>query len=362
VDVAGYSALTERDEDAGALLIARLREEAAQTATAHNGRIFSTAGDGAMLEFGSASDALAAAIELSNGKRETPLRMGVHLGEAVIAENGDLLGHGVNVAARLQAAAEPGSILVSQIVRDTVQGALAERLRPRGRIKLEKMRATLSVFALASHQARAEAGRTPVLAVLPFDNVSADRKLRFFSDGVSEEIIYSVSRVRGLKVIGSTSSFAFRGRDKPKAAQALGVTHVLDGSVRRAEERVRIAAQLIDAETGVVCWSERYERDLADAFALQEEIAREVASALALALSQQRRAQQSRLTSALFDAYLRARHDLRSGAPERIARAADLFADILREAPDFARAWSARAMARLELMRVARYDRSRLEE
>jgi adenylate cyclase len=364
IDVAGYSALAERDQEAAARLIARLRENAVAAATAHDGRMFSTAGDGAMLEFSSASDALSAAITLRDEEYEAPLRLGVHLGEVLIAANGDLLGHGVNVAARLQAAAEPGAVLVSQIVRDTVQGALAERLRSRGRIKLDKMRATLSVFALAPSQkaVEPEPARAPVLAVLPFDNVSRDRKMRYFSDGVSEEILYSVSRVRGLKVIGSTSSFAFRGRDKPKAAKALAATHVLDGSVRRAENRVRIAAQLIDAETGVVCWSDRYERDLDNAFVLQEEIAAEVAGALALALGQQRRSRDLKLTASLFDAYLRAREDLRSGAPARIAQAADAFADILREAPAFARCWSALAMARLELMRMARSDRARMRD
>jgi tetratricopeptide (TPR) repeat protein len=166
--------------------------------------------------------------------------------------------------------------------------------------------------------------------------------------------------VRGLKVIGSTSSFAFRGRNKQRAAKALAATHVLDGSVRRAEDRIRISVQLIDAESGVVSWSERYERDLDDAFALQEEIAAEVARALALALSQQRRARV--LTASLFDAYLRARDDLRSGAPARIAQAVEAFADVVRESPDFARGWSGLAMARLQLMRMARADRGRIQD
>lgn len=365
IDVAGYSALTERDQDQAASIIARFRAQAGAIAEAHGGRIFSTAGDGAMLEFLSATDALSAAMAICDASQEAPLRFGVHLGEVVVAENGDLLGHGVNVAARLQAAAEPGSILVSQLIRDTVQGPLSERLTSRGRIKLAKMRETMNVFALAPRDAKSETqatARTPTLAVLPFDNLSRDKDTRFFSDGVSEEILYSVSRVKGLKVIGSTSSFAFRGRDKQKAAKALAATHVLDGSVRRAEDRVRIAAQLTDAETGVVLWSERYDRELDNAFALQEEIAAEVAGALALALGAARKAQSQRVTASVFDAYLRAREQLRSGAPASIRRAAEMLADIVRDAPDFARGWSALGLAKVEVLRMSRTDRVTLAD
>jgi len=361
-DIAGYSALSERDAASAIAQVARMREQARAICERHGGRIFNTAGDGVMLEFATASDALAAAIGMCEAA-EAPLRLGVHVGEVAEADDGDLLGHGVNVAARLQAEAAAGGVIVSQIVRDTAAPDLAARFSPRGRIKLAKMRETLSVFTLelACGPQRARSV-SPVIAVLAFDSATRDRATRTFCDGVSEEILYAVSRVPGLKVIGSTSSFAFRGRDKAKAAKALRATHVLDGSVRRSEDRVRVAAHLAEAESGVVIWSERYDRDLADAFALQEEIAAEVAKALTVALGEAQRARAPKLTAALSDAYFEARELMRTGAVGCIQAAAAALERIVREAPDFARAWAALATAKLEVLRLSRADRARLVE
>jgi adenylate cyclase len=357
-DIAGYSALSERDAASAIAQVARLRERARTASAEHGGRIFNTAGDGVMLEFASASDALAAAIKISEGG-EAPVRLGVHLGEVTAAENDDLLGHGVNVAARLQAEAAAGGIIVSQIVRDTAAPDLAERFTPRGKIKLAKMRETMSVFALELGAAQQRA-TSPVLAVLAFDSATRDRATRALCDGVSEEILYTISRMPGLKVIGSTSSFAFRGRDKAKAGKALNATHVLDGSVRRTEDRVRVAAHLAEVESGVVIWSERYDRDLADAFDLQEEIAGEVAKALVVALSEARRRRAPKLTAALSDAYFEARELIRTGAIGSIHQAATALERIVRDAPDFARAWAALATVKLEILRLSRADRARL--
>ncbi len=363
-DLTGYSALAERDQELAAEAVARLRDRADAVCGEHGGRIFSTAGDGIMLEFPTATDALSAAIALCESERNPPMRFGVHVGEVVVTSSGDLLGHGVNVAARLQASASIGGILVSEVVRDSVLGALADRLASRGRVRLAKMRETLNVFSfdLDAQPMKPHAAPEPVLAVLPFDSLSRDRDTSFFSDGVSEEILYAVSRLRGLKVIGSTSSFAFRGRDKPRAAKALSATHILDGSVRRTGERIRISAQLTNGETGLVLWSERYDRDLADAVSLQEEIAVEVAAALTLALTEARRAPSPKLSPALFDAYLRAREHLKSGVPSRVAESATTLDEIVRDAPSFARAWSGLATARLEILRLTRDNRAQLVE
>lgn len=363
IDIAGFSALAERDAAEALADVGRVRETAGAAAHRHAGRIFNTAGDGLMLEFASASDALQAAIAICEAEAKAALRFGVHMGEVTQAENGDLLGHGVNVAARLQAEAAPGSILVSEVVRDNAAPDLAARLEPRGKIKLAKMRALMSVFALdpsgGSVKARTAA---PMLAVLAFDTPSRDRASRTLADGVSEEILYTVSRVPGLKVIGSTSSFAFRGRDKPRAAKALNATHLLDGSVRRMEDRVRVAAHLTETETGIVLWSERYDSNLADAFALQEEIAREVTKALAVALGEVKRVRAPKLTAALSDSYFEARELMRTGAIACIQTAASALERVVREAPDFARAWAALASAKLEVLRLARADRARLVE
>jgi adenylate cyclase len=363
VDIAGYSSLVERDAAQALTYVARLREQARAEAVRHKGRVFNTAGDGVMLEFASATAALSAAIALCEAEREATLRFGVHLGDVVPADNGDLLGHGVNVAARLQAEATPGGILVSQMVRDAAASELAARLTPRGRVRLAKMRETISVFALDLAQGnQPRLISMPLLAVLAFDSPARDRATRALSEGLSEEILYAVSRMPGLKVLGATSSFAFRGRDKGKAARTLAATHVLDGSVRRMDDRVRVATHLVEAETGVVLWSERYDRNLGDAFALQEEIAGEVAKALAVALSEARRARAPKLSAALSDAYFDARARLKSGVTTRVMEAATLLEGVVREAPDFARAWAALASAKLEVLRLARSDRARLVE
>lgn len=365
VDIAGYSALSERDAAAALARVAEVRERAGAAAARHGGRIFNTAGDGVMLEFSSATDALNAAIHLCEAERAATLRFGVHMGEVTQTEDGDLLGHGVNVAARLQAEATPGAILVSEIVRENAAPELAEKFSARGRIKLAKMRQQMSVFAFDPTGAgvnRPRHAAAPVIAVLAFDSAARDRATRTFCDGVSEEILYAVSRLPGLKVIGSTSSFAFRGRDKPRAAKALNATHVLDGSVRRMEDRIRVAANLTEAESGVVLWSERYDRDVAEAFALEEEIAREVAKALAVTLGEARRARAPKLTAALSDAYFEAREFIRTGAVLCVQSAAAALERIVQEAPDFARAWAALATAKLEVLRLTRADRARLVE
>jgi TolB-like protein len=182
------------------------------------------------------------------------------------------------------------------------------------------------------------------------------------ADGVSEEILYVVSRLPGLKVIGSTSSFAFRGRDKPRAAKALGASHILDGSVRRTDDRVRVSASLTEAESKTVLWSERYDRDLGDTFALQEEIAAEVAKALAVTLGEAKRVRAPTLTPALSDSYFEARELLRTGAIPCIQASAAALDRVVREAPEFARAWAALASAKLETLRLSRTDRARLAE
>ncbi len=360
-DIAGYSALSERDAAQAVAHVARLRERARQECARHGGRIFNTAGDGVMLEFASASDALAAAIALSES--ESASRFGVHLGDVTPTENNDLLGHGVNIAARLQSEALPGGVLVSQIVRDSVAPELASKLVARGRIRLSKMRETMSVFAFETMEApHPRVAATPVVAVLAFETPSREHSTRAFSDGVSEEILYAVSRMSGIKVLGATSSFAFRGREKAKAAKTLNATHVLDGSVRRTEDRVRVAAHLAEAETGVVLWSDRFDRDLEDAFALREEIATEVANALEVALGEVKRARAPKLTPALSDSYFEAREKMRTGAVAQVVLAANALERIVRDAPDFARAWAALATAKLEVLRLSRENRARLVE
>ena len=346
LDVAGYSARTEADEARTTGEVAALRKVIEGIAVKHGGRVFNTAGDGFMLEFGSSLAAVEAAFELAE-TCEPKVRVGVHLGDVVVQPNGDLLGHGVNVAARLMAKSDPGGALVSATVRQTIRGPLGERLVSRGVMQLDKMAETIEAFALvafASGNARPQSVE-PLLAILPFDNLSNDPEMVFFSDGVAEEIMQTLMRSASLKVIGRTSAFQFRGERKALAAQALKATHVLDGAVRRSEAKMRVSAQLTEAATGTALWGERYDRDVSDTFALQDEIAAKVAAALNLALPIARR-DAAKIDLRAYDLYMKARPALSSLNVEVTRQAIPQLEVAVARAPKFAAAWGALAFAR----------------
>ena len=338
LDVAGYSARTEADEARTTAEVAALRRVIEGIATAQGGRVFNTAGDGFMLEFGSSLAAVEAAFALAD-TCEPKVRVGVHLGDVVVQANGDLLGHGVNVAARLMARSDPGSVLVSADVRRTIRGPLAERLVSRGSLQLDKMTETIEAFARGSARAvdvASVASSEPLLAVLPFDNLSDDREMQFFSDGVSEEIIQRLSRGAQMKVIGRTSSFQFRGADKTarNVAKELKCSHILDGSIRRAGGRVRIAAHLVEAASQTTLWSDRYDRTLEDIFAVQDEISEHIAAALDQTFTSfSTRA----IDSAVYDLYLHASPE--SYAPDELRTNVGLLEVATQRAPKFAEAW-----------------------
>lgn len=344
LDVAGYSARTEADEAKTTAEVAALSKVIEDVAARHGGRVFSTAGDGFMLDFGSSLAAVEAAFELAE-TCEPKVRVGVHLGDVVVQPNGDLLGHGVNVAARLMAQSSPGVALVSAAVRQTIRGPIADRLHSRGMLKLDKMAETIEAFALtvATLAATAPASKDadPILTVLPFDNLSTDPEMQFFSDGVSEEIIQRLSRGAKLKVIGRTSSFQFRGEKKSEAARMLKCSHLLDGSVRRAGARVRIAAHLVETATHTTLWSERYDRSLDDTFAVQDEISEAIAGALQQTFT-------SFSTKAIdpvaYDLYLRA--SIKSYAPDELRGHVELLEAAVQLAPNFAEAWGRLAYVR----------------
>jgi adenylate cyclase len=340
LDVAGYSARTEADESRTAAEIGALRELINGIAREHNGRVFNTAGDGFMLEFGSSVAAVEAALELA-AKCEPRVRVGVHVGDGVVQANGDLLGHGVNVAARLMARSEPGSALVSADVRRMIRGPIAERLVSRGPMQLDKMAETIEAFAfaaVASHRPMPVPGAEPVLAVLPFDNLSNDSEMQFFSDGVSEEILQVLTSGSGMRVIGRTSAFQFRGARKGDAARTLKATHILDGAVRKAGTRLRVNAQLTEGDGGAALWSERYDRDLTDVFAMQDDIAAKVASALrAVLLSAPR---DRPIEPRAYELYLKALQERAiSQTDETFRRVESLLDQVVALAPDFADAW-----------------------
>lgn len=349
VDLVGYSALTERDEAAARQAVARLRAHAEAAASAYGGRIFNTAGDSVMFEFAAASDALAAMEMLL--KNAPNLRCGVHLGE-VHEEGGDLLGHGVNVAARLQQIADPGAIIVSGDARRAARAAIGSRLRARGARQLDKMDETIDIFELAapdgyapSAPARA-ARQEPLVAVLPFDNLSNDPDMVFFSDGVSEEILQTLARGAGFKVIGRASSFRFRGAEKSpqRVSSELRATHILDGSVRRAGAKVRVSAHLIEAGNHTTVWADRFDRDLSDVFALQDEIAQRVSAALERAFHPRRRPVS--VPAAPYDEYLRIRAGVVPNSLKDLGETIAALERVVGEAPNFAEAWGILACAR----------------
>ncbi len=357
LDVAGYSARTEADEARTTAEVAALRKVIEAIAARHGGRVFNTAGDGFMLEFGSSLSAVEAAFELAE-TCSPPVRVGVHLGDVAVQPNGDLLGHGVNVAARLMAHSQPGAALVSGAVRQSIRGPTAERLVSRGMMKLDKMAETIEAFSLgamaATFTVTSQKQSEPLLAVLPFENLSSDTEMQFFSDGVSEDILGRIQRGSKLKVIGRTSSFQYRGADKPKAAAELKASHLLDGSIRRGGNKVRIAAHLSEAATRTTLWSDKYDRGLEDIFAVQDEISEAIAAALDTAFFPVKTVA---IDPFAYDLYLRARDynpDPAIGAQNlaTLDRVVDM-------APAFADGWASLALVLVFQSFIAPYAERR---
>lgn len=296
-DVAGYSRLMEQDE-AGTLtaLKARRRQVLAPLVAQHHGRLIKVMGDGVLVEFASAVDAVECAVEVQRRFAETNkslpearrivLRIGINLGD-VIVEGSDLYGDGVNMAARLENLAEPESIYVSGSVYDQVKRKLASGFDDLGLQSIKNIAEPVHVYRV--RQERGEPDRKalplpdrPSIAILPFDNLSGQPEEKYFSDGITEDIITELARFRSLFVIARNSSFALHDKpiDIPEIGRKLGVSYLLEGSVRRAVGRVRITAQLIEVAKGSNLWAERYDRSLEDIFAVQDEVVQMIVAAL----------------------------------------------------------------------------------
>jgi TolB-like protein/class 3 adenylate cyclase len=341
-DVVGYSRLMGRDESG---TLAHLQEHRTRrlepTLARHGGRLVKLTGDGALIEFPSAVDALSAAIEfqqaMAEANRDQPadtaivFRIGLHLGDLIV-EGDDLYGDGVNVASRLEAEAPPGGIIVSRAVREAVQGRLKAKLHALGELTLKNIERPIRAFRVEWNEAdwRAQATPTakssgpasplapplalpdkPSIAVLPFQNMSGDPEQEYFVDGMGEEIITALSRIRWLFVLARNSSFTYKGQavDVKQVGRELGVRYVLEGSVRKGGNRVRITGQLIDAETGAHLWADHFDGVLEDVFDLQDRVASSVAGVIEPALQAAETVRSaSRATANLtaYDLYLRA--------------------------------------------------------
>ena len=372
-DVVGYSRLAGADEDR---ILARLRALRSDlidpTIAVHHGRVVKRTGDGSLVEFRSVVDAVRCAIEVQNGmvernaglpaERRIEFRIGIHLGDVVEESDGDLMGDGVNIAARLEGICEPGSICLSEQAYWQVKARLDLAIDDRGEVQLKNIADPIRVYSLhVGVPAKASRGTSgartrpkpspqpltlpdkPSIAVLPFTNMSGDPEQEYFSDGITEDIITDLSQGRGLFVIARNSAFAFKGKavDVREVARDSGVRYVLEGSVRKAGNRVRITAQLIDGEQRAHLWAERFDRDLDDIFALQDEIARAIVDALKIRLMPAERAAIGKRTTENVEAYqyylMGRQHFLRLGRRNHLS-ARRLYQRALEIDPDYARA------------------------
>ena len=307
-EVVGYSRLMAADE-AGTLAALKRHHELVfdPAVAAHNGRIVKLIGDGTIVEFGSVVDAVNCAVSVQRtnralrdeavGQSKIILRIGINLGD-VIVEGDDIYGDGVNIAARLEPLAEPGGICVSSIVNESIGNRIDVRFQDGGEISVKNIDRPIRVWkwhpgatplaAVKSNAAKPEPnGASVSIAVLPFTNMSGDPEQEYFSDGISEDIITDLSKIGGLTVIARNSSFTYKGRavDVRTVGRELAVRSVLEGSVRRAGNRVRVTAQLIDTASGGHVWGERYDRDLTDIFEVQDDVTRRIVDALKVTLS-----------------------------------------------------------------------------
>jgi len=363
-DVAGYSRLMGVDEEGtlrdlkehrAALLHPKIAE--------HRGRIVKTTGDGVLIEFPSVVDAVRCAVEMQRGmtgrnaeipaERRIELRMGINLGDIII-DSDDIYGDGVNVAARLEALAQPGGICVSRVVRDQVRDKLDFGFEDLGEQKVKNIARPVRVYRveMGARAAVSPMDETPAvqiapdepdrpsIAVLPFQNMSGDPEQEYFVDGIVEDIITSLSRIKWLFVVARNSTFIYKGRavDVKQVGRELSVRYVLEGSLRKAGNRVRVTSQLIDAASGNHVWAERYDRALDDIFELQDELTLSVVGAIEPSLRQAEiaRARRKRPENLdAYDLYLRALPHAHVFMPGEADKALALLGQALALQPDF---------------------------
>ena len=357
-DVVGYSRLMQGDE-AGTLaaLTARRRDILQPVVARHHGRVVKLMGDGVLVDFASAVNAVECAVELQGAMHAANAdlapdqrivwRIGLNLGD-VLVDGDDLYGDGVNVAARLETLAEPGGILVSQTFFSQVRGRVPFGFDDLGEQTLKNMAERVRVYRVTGAHARSNKAALPprlAIAVLPFTNMSGDPEQEYFSDGITEDIITDLSKVSTLSVVSRNTAFTFKGKpvDIAEIGRRLNVSHVLEGSVRKAGGRVRITAQLIDAVTDSHLWAERYDRDLSDIFALQDEIAQAIVAALKVKLlPTEKQAIETRSTHdpEAYEIYLQARYHLLHHGVKNLEIAIRLGQRALEIDPHYARAWA----------------------
>jgi adenylate cyclase len=314
-DIVGYSRLMGSDEEGTLTALKACRREVLQPKVSeHRGRIVNTPGDAVLVEFPSAVDAVHCAMEIQKEMaernsilpkdRQVQFRIGINVGDVIVDDQDDIYGDGVNIAARMESLARPGAICLSDDAYNQIKGKLAIDVSDMGEQQLKNIAQPVRAYGVRLDDAPASefpdkpssavlpfVGDAPALAlpdkpsiaVLPFENLSGDSKQEYFADGISEDITTELSRFSDLFVIARNSSFKYKGKavDLRQVGRELGVRYILEGSIRRGGDRVRISAQLIDSGTGAHRWAERYDRDLKDVLTIQDEVARTIASILA---------------------------------------------------------------------------------
>lgn len=403
-DVVGYSRLMGLDEAGTLNAVNGLREEIVSPAVAtHHGRIVKLMGDGLLIEFPSVVEAMHCALRIQkeqaghnreiDSELRIELRIGINVGD-VIVQADDIFGDGVNVAARLESLADPGGICISRAVRDQIQGKLDIGLQDLGEIAVKNIAqpvhafrvgpssaspagpaakrnryrlgpfyaALLAVLGIALalvawwqpwaqssyRQTARMPGELPAIAVLPFDNLSGNPEQEYFADGMTEDLITDLSQLSGLLVIARNSVFTYKNRavKVTEVGEELGVQYVLEGSVRRSADRIRINAQLIDAKSGRHLWAERFDRDMTDVFELQDQVVQKIVTALKVELTQREREQLDRgaeTTPEAYDMFLRGLEKFRQFSREANIEAREYYARAITLDPGYARAYAATA-------------------
>ena len=350
-DVVGYSRLAGADEDRTLARLRGLRSDLIDPAIAvHHGRIVKRTGDGSLVEFRSVVDAVRCAIEVQDGlvernagvppERRIEFRVGIHLGDVVEESDGDLMGDGVNIAARLEGVAKPGGICLSEDAYRQVKGRLDLAVTDLGPTQLKNIAEPMRVYSLeVGKPAQAKPAPAPApeksapprlsMVVLPFANIGGDPEQEHFVDGVTESLTTDLSRIRGAFVIARNTAFTYKGKplDVKMIGRELNVRYVLEGSVQRGGNRMRVNVQLIDAETGNHLWAERFDKPLADLFDMQDEIVARLAGALnaQLAAVEARRVEQAPNPDSM-DLYFQGMAWLNKGiTPDNVVKAHGFF-------------------------------------
>jgi adenylate cyclase len=368
-DIAGYSRLMGADEE-GTLRDLKAHRSALidPKVAEHRGRIVKTTGDGALVEFASVVDAVRFAVEVQRvmaarnagvpADKQIEFRFGIHQGD-IIVDEGDIFGDGVNLAARLEGLAEPGGICVSRVVRDEVRDKLDVAFEDMGEQQVKNIARPVRVFRIRASapetvapapdpaaRASLPLPEKPSIAVLPFQNMSGDPDQEYFADGMVEDIITGLSRIKWLFVIARNSTFVYKGKaiDVKQIGRELGVRYLLEGSVRKAGNQVRVTGQLIDTASATHVWAQRYDRALDDIFALQDELTMSVIGAIEPSLRQAEieRAKRKRPDSLdAYDLYLRALPNAFTAMPETADQALPLLQQAIAIEPDYAAAHAA---------------------